>query len=365
DAAADNGDTVSVEPGTYSGTGNVDLDFGIKNIELRSSSGYGATIIDIEDAIGHRAIDFYDGGQDTTCVVDGFTILDGRMGTSGSDGAGIRCYAAGPKIVNCRFESNRCSGKYGGAIFCDDGSHPVIRDCIFVENIAYRGGAVYCDSGSRPKFSNCLFQNNEGGDEAGALYLGFQCDASVVRCLFVGNTTECRGGAMTCSEATPSLSNCAFLRNIGDVTGGAAHLKDQSYAVFFSCTFVGNSASEEGGCLHVNTNSYPTIYQCIFAFTGPCDDSTIFVDGTSEPSIMWSCSYSNAPGDILPTASGNYIIADPLFCDVTIDELTLAQNSQCLPGNNGFNKLIGAFGEGCVQSTAEERTWGSIKAMYR
>jgi predicted outer membrane repeat protein len=363
---AENGDVISVEPGTYTGSNNRDLDFGTKKLTLVSTGGASETIIDCEAEDNHRCIDFNGGGQDTTCVVDGFTFANGRMVISGSAGAGIRCYGASPLFLNCIFSNNTCSGQVGGAVFCDDAASPVFRDCTFDENGAQKGGAVYCDNTSRPKFSNTTFTGNFGGDEGGAAYFGWQCDAEFTRCTFSENITELAGGAVTCSQATPWFLNCTFIRNTGDVRGGAAHITSGSSPVFMSCTFVSNSGSEEGGTVHVNTGSYPSMWNCIFAFTAESDGSVIYVDDSSSAGIQRCCSYGNAPGDALPaTPTDDYIIADPLFCDVTIDDLTLASDSPCLPGHNHWEATIGAYLKGCEESPVRRTSWGAIKAIYR
>ncbi len=365
DAAVEGGEVVVVA-GTYTGDGNRDLDFGTKKLTLMSTGGASETIIDCEAEHNHRCIDFNGGGQDTTYVIDGFTFANGRMVISGSDGAGIRCDGASPLFLNCIFSNNTCSGQFGGAVFCDDAASPVFRDCTFDENGAQKGGAVYCDNTSRPKFSDTTFTGNFGGDEGGAAYFGWQCDAQFRRCTFSENITELAGGAVTCSRATPWFLNCTFIRNTGDVWGGAAHITDGSSPTFVGCTFVSNSGSEEGGAVHVNTSSYPSMWNCIFAFTAESDDSVIYVDVSSGVDIQRCCSYGNAPGNTLPGAPTiDYIITDPLFCDVTIDDLTLASDSECLPGHNEWNALIGAHPWGCEESPVRRTSWGAIKAIYR
>ncbi len=364
-SVAAEGDTVLVVAGTYTGEGNRDLSFGMKNLVLRSESGAAVTTIDCETEHNHRLFDFSTGSQDTTCVVEGFTIANGRMVISGSDGAGVQCVGTSPRFLNCVFSNNTCSGQDGGAVSCVDAS-PVFRNCTFNENQASRGGAVFCDSTSRPKFFDTAFTGNSGGQEGGAAYFGWQCDAEFRRCIFSDNVTELAGGAVTCSQATPWFLNCTFIRNIGDVWGGAAHITSGATPVFMSCTFVSNSGSEEGGTLHVNTGSYASTWNCIFAFTAECDDSVIYVDGTSAVDIQKCCSYGNAPGNTLPGAlTIDYIITDPLFCDVTIDDLSLASKSPCLPGGNDWAAQIGAHPQGCVESPIRRTSWGAIKAMYR
>ncbi len=166
DAAA-GGDTVLVIAGTYTGDGNRDLTFGTKNLVLRSESGAAATIIDGETENNHRIIDFSTGSQDTTCVVEEFTITNGRMVISGSDGAGIQCVSTSPRFLNCVFSNNTCSGQDGGAVSCVDAS-PVFRNCTFNENQASRGGVIFCDFTSRPKFFDSTFTDNSAGEDGGA-----------------------------------------------------------------------------------------------------------------------------------------------------------------------------------------------------
>jgi len=73
DAASD-GDTVLVADGTYTGPGNKKLDFGGKAITVRSENGPVNCIIDCEDS--GRGF-YFPNGEDSSSVVDGFTIRNG------------------------------------------------------------------------------------------------------------------------------------------------------------------------------------------------------------------------------------------------------------------------------------------------
>ena len=72
------GDTVLVADGIYTGAGNRDIDFGGKNIVLKSENGPDVTIIDCQgtESEPHRGFYFHS-GEDSTAVVDGFTIRGG------------------------------------------------------------------------------------------------------------------------------------------------------------------------------------------------------------------------------------------------------------------------------------------------
>ena len=108
--AAVAGDTVLVADGTYTGDGNRDIDFGGKGVVLKSENGPEVTIIDCQgtEANPHRGFYFHS-GEDSTAVVDGFTI---RNGFGVDDGGGISCLASSPTISANNISGN--SAFYGG-----------------------------------------------------------------------------------------------------------------------------------------------------------------------------------------------------------------------------------------------------------
>ncbi len=364
--AAAEGDTVLVLTGMYTGAGNRDLDFGTKNLTLISQMGSFWTIIDNQGEPGHRLFDFDGTGQDTTCLVSGFAIRGGRV--SSDDGAGVRCVASSPKFAYCRFEDNIATDGNGGAIAAAGGSGVVVRYSTLAENEADRGGALYTSGNSSPVVGTCELKDNVASVEGGALYVASGGGAPrATRCLFRENDSGVNGGAITTSGGSLTATGCTLLRNTAGEGGGALHATEGANSYFTGCTFVGNEAVLRGGCVRVSANTYWCVLtKCIFAFTGPCAQRTIYADGTrSVATLIQCCSHGNAPGDDLPGGSAAYIVDDPLLCDVTADDLTVASNSPCLPGGNGWGQQIGAHGQGCIESTVEERTWGSIKAMYR
>lgn len=87
--------------------------------------------------------------------------------------------------------------------------------------------------------------------------------------------------------------------------------------------------------------------------------------------------YGNGGGDWVDciagqsSSNGNFS-ADPLFCRAEFGDLTLHEDSPCLPGNHpqgGDWGLIGAWDLGCnatgIAESVEETSWGAIKAMFR
>ncbi len=118
--SADNGDTVVVNEGVYTGDpNNRNLHFDGKTITLRSTAPNNPdvvanTIIDPNGA--GRGFYFFDSGEDPNCVISGLTI---RNGYTGGKGGGIYCYRASPTIKNCTIFNNS-SNMYGGGLYFQD-----------------------------------------------------------------------------------------------------------------------------------------------------------------------------------------------------------------------------------------------------
>jgi len=172
--AANYGDTVLVDPGTY--PENLYLN---KNITLSSlfmtsldTSYISQTIID--GCHWGRVISI-DCPVDTTCVVSGFTITNGN---SESSGAGISCWGAAPVLSNLIVKNNH-SEEGGGGIGCGYGgpvggvtSNPVLINVEISNNNTasyYGGGGMYCHGGN-PRLNHCTFINNQNSGTA-----GFRC----------------------------------------------------------------------------------------------------------------------------------------------------------------------------------------------
>jgi len=170
--AAVNGDVVMVADGTYTGVGNKELDFGGRQITVRSASGPTGCIIDCQ-GVGPG---FYlHNGETNASVVQGFTITRAGIGISAPNAA--------PTITECTLRENNGRGVYGG-----NGIR--VSHCRFIDNSA----------------DTCA------GMDAGD-------DAIVTDCEFVGNFSEDRGGGL-CTGQRGTVNNCWFERNIAFSGGG-------------------------------------------------------------------------------------------------------------------------------------------------
>ena len=148
-----------VRDGTYTGSGNVNLDFHGKAITVRSENGPDNCVIDCENVGDTRGLYFHS-REGADSVVDGFAIRNGKA----AKGGGIYCYISSPTITNNVVTGN--SAEYGGGIHCS-GSSPTIANNVITGNSAGGiGGGIYCYSSS-PTITNTILWDNVGGEVSG------------------------------------------------------------------------------------------------------------------------------------------------------------------------------------------------------
>ena len=172
---ANNGDTVVVADGTYTGDGNRDLDFGGKAITVKSENGPGNCIIDCNGTESDRHRGFiFQSGEDTNSVIIGFTITNGyapwEFSTpffyDGFAGGAICCRASSPTISNCIIKNNTAMtlGDFninvGGGMCNMESSNPTVTNCTFSGNSAGSWGGGMYNNDSSPTVTNCIVWDN-------------------------------------------------------------------------------------------------------------------------------------------------------------------------------------------------------------
>jgi len=336
--AASAGDTVLVASGTYTGPLNRDIDFGGTNLALLSESGAEFTTIDCS-SVGRGVL--FVSGEDSTSVLDGFTITRGFSDI----GSGVCCKGSSPILRNCEFSWNQSIG-FGGAVACTAAS-PLISDCVFVGNsselaLEGEGGGLYCSQGAAP---------------------------NVRRCLFSGNSSD-MGGAVSCSDGSaPELSECLLLGNAGD-SGGALGCRTGSTMTIERCTLAGNMGVGGSG-IYVDGTSTLIGANSIIAFG--YKGEAVLCSGPGGTALLSCCDvFQNEYGDWIGCISGQNgidgnIEKDPLFCHHAnpSERYSLHSDSPCAPESNPDCGVIGARGVGCGPTPVRTTTWGCIKSLYR
>jgi len=308
-AAIDNsnhGDTIVINPGTYTGDGNRDIDFKGKAITVRSTDPndpniVAATIIDCNH-LGRGFL--FHSGEDGNSILSGFTIMNGQAAI----GAGIYCKnQSGPTISNCVIKSNRADGQestgFGGGI---SGCKGTIINCTIRGNKAVgksygSGGGLYDCNG---KITNCTISYNTIGPAGDGGGLS-ECNGDIINCTISNNWLEGyvgwrgRGGGLySCNGA---IINSTISGNVivavQEAYGGGLY---ECNGPIINCTIKGNWVRCD---YHVSAGG--GLYHC----DGPIINCTI-------------------RGNTTATSYGIEAMGGGLYaCDGTISNCTISHNS--------------------------------------
>ena len=313
DAAAA-GDTVLVAPGTYRGAANRNLDFGGKDLILRSSAGAQATIIECDGAPHGIALSR---GETRAALIEGLTI-------SGADnydiGGGVSfTFGASPTLRDCIISNNH-SDVYGGGIHISSGT-PLIENCVVRGNSARghtgRGGGILCSS-AEAEIRGCLIEENSAYQSGGGVFC-WAASPSVSGCIIRNNSTGIRGGGVYCKvDSAPTFSNCIISDNQSSY-GGAAYCYVNSTPTFSNCTLIGNRATDQADGIFIHVTSTPTLINCIMYDNEP---EEFYVSG-AQPTLRYTDIQGGWPGE------GN-IDADPRFIRYQGFDLLLGPDSPCI-----------------------------------
>ncbi len=284
--AATDGWTIIVRDGSYTGAGNKDLDFQGKAVTLRSEGGPANCIIDCEG--NGRAFRFRK-GEDSSTILDGFTITNGYAVGSYPDniGGAISCADSSPVITNCIIKGNYAD--YGGALYCGTSSAAII-DCTIENNTSSQsGGGIFCYDGESPLIVNSIIRGNSSRS-GGGINVGLLTHAVIKNCTIAENSAIWGGGVSFGVYAYATMVNCIIIENSAE-NGGGIFVTDDSPNISF-CTIVGNSASLYGGGLN-------------------CDSTSALTN-----SVLWS-NLADVAGSQVYVGAGSFDID---YCDVQYGE---------------------------------------------
>ena len=304
---SNDGDTVIISTGTYTGDGNRDINFKGKAITVRSSDPkdpavVARTIIDCE-ARG-RGFNFHSNeGPDS--VLAGLTITNGAA----KDGSGIFIRGSSPTVKHCNITGNSWDGEYGfgGGLHIKDG-FPVISHCTISDNSTnWNGGGIFSNDSS-PTIINCTIISNRAFNE-GAGICCWDGTPLISNCVIKDNTTRRRrAGGIACRRSNLTITNCIIADNIAGDTGGGLWLYGANTEIN-QCTITGNSSEYIGGGVHFQLGN-ATLINCILENNYAPNGPEIGVNSWSGsisgrrpdptepyPVSFLTISYSNVKGD--------------------------------------------------------------------
>ena len=313
-------DTVKVAPGTY----YENINFNGKNIVLKSTSGPESTIIDGNQ---NGSVVTFENGEDSTTILEGFTIQNG----SAEVGGGIYCFHSNPSLENVTVSGNTASGN-GGGISCDLSS-PSLENVTVSGNTAESGGGgIFCWNGSNPSLVNVSVRSNTASSwHGGGIYCENGSSPSLLNVTISGNTAFWDGGGITCSNSSPVLESVTISGNMAEI-GGGIYCRNISNPSLVN-TILWNDSPQE-----IYLSSYNDSITIAYSNVQGGQDSIVTNDNGT---VNWG--------------EGN-INVDPQLVDISNDDYHLSNLSPCIdagdpaydyslePYYNGRRVNMGTYG---------------------
>lgn len=165
--------------------------------------------------------------EDRATVLDGFTITEGdASGALDNGGGGVFAWslvwaARGPTLRNLHLVQN--SAVEGGGIYIYFG-HARVEHCTFTGNSALSAGAISTGWGA-VSVADCAFRGNSAAGSGGAASLGGF--SAVTQCTFAGNgcdngsCAQNAGAVYFSNGVSMELLDCVFFGNASQYRGGA------------------------------------------------------------------------------------------------------------------------------------------------
>ncbi len=299
--AAVSGDTIIISPGTYSGSGNSNLNISSKIVTIRSTNPADPNIV-------------------ASTIIDGFDSSAGNCPVFNGISSKAQVVIEGITIVNCYDNT-------GGAIEVMD-ANLTLRNCVFEDCIAWENGGTIRAYRSNIKMQGCVVIGSFAQCKGGAIYAEYKSSVELVDCDFTDNwSMSVGGGALYIQDSNLAATACQFSDNTvlggrsnlhgGAIYGGNTYLRDV-YLVITDCCFKNNFATGYGGCVYV-TNQPLVIDRCSFMenisqYTGSaiwCDTrlnltNSVFAGNSANGGIVY---FGNISRDI-KTIIRNCIFAD-------------------------------------------------------
>ncbi|MCK4545923.1 MAG: right-handed parallel beta-helix repeat-containing protein [Candidatus Eisenbacteria sp.] len=332
--AAQSGDTVLVEPGTYYDCTHPDTEGRLNCVIMKSGVTLRGETGDPDDAI----VDATGVGRvimcwavDHTATIEALTITGGDASEQPDIylyGGGICCRSSALTIHNCKILGNWAV--QGGGILCasyDEEDIPQITDCTISWNTAESGGGLHCYGDYGPTISGCTITKNEA-EFGGGIYT-WTCDPDVIGCTIsknqvYGASSTSDGGGLYCTQGSaPYIEGCTISENSAEGAGGGICCDESSYPTIIGCTITINTADDYGGGMWCMSSSCPEITEC-----------TISANQAQYAGGGIGCGYSSDPvitRCVLARNIAEYGSGGGLYCYqgclITIGGCTFSDNS--------------------------------------
>ena len=304
-AAASNGDTVLVSPGTY----NENIDFQGKAITVESSQGAAATTIN-GGAAGPVAR--FATNETRSSILQGFTLRNGMTtAADGYDGGGVYIYGASPSILNN----------------------------VIVDNFGCNGTGVAVDFSSALIQGNTITGNDEttcSGGMGGGVLIGGAASAQLIGNTISVNRSDSGGGVALYAAGTPTLLNNVVENNVANIEGGGFYVVNHSDAALVQDVIAGNTSPSAAG-MDILT---PSGTRGPWFTNDTISGNGVFVSGYDTNMVVANTLFIAPAGSLAVQCDTTYNSGAPAF--VTDDLYNgggTAFSGPCLAGNSSSGNV--------------------------
>lgn len=235
-AQAEPGDSLMLAPGLYRGAFVLPI-----GVSLVGIAGPDSTVL---DADGGRYV-LFGRNLDSTTVITGLTLQNGRRDHPNSGGGGIYLHRSSPVVVNNVFRNHL--GYLGPGVYTNYFCDPVIAFNVFHDNEGYLGGAIAAYERCNPLVYNNVIYGNRA--VSGGAILCMNSAPVILHNTMVSNQAEPGGGGALYCDSSPALvSNNIFAFNRDPKPdGGAVYCIDDDRPATFRDNVVWENQGGEGG----------------------------------------------------------------------------------------------------------------------
>ena len=241
-APAGDGDTIVVAPGIYrEGVLAVRSSVTVRSTNANDADTVAATVIeDTTIQAAYVFLGFTIRGRGVLCGSETVAIANNII----CDGGGISCTGSSAVISGNRVLNNFTS--WGGGIYCDFSSVTIVNNIIARNTAASLGGAIYCQRSSPLIQNNTIVGNTAGGKTAELNAGGIYCDEgshpTIKNCILWDNGDDlfnCSATYSCIQDADLGQGNIAFYPHFADAEGD-----DYSLNSWSPCIDAGDPSSD-------------------------------------------------------------------------------------------------------------------------
>jgi len=317
--AAGTNDIIQVQPGTYV----ENIDFLGKKITVTGVGGYGQTFID--GGMNGQNVVTFQGAEDNTTILEGFTIFNGA--TTTIDGGGIRCGGDSCPIIRLNHITQNSTDWYGGGIWCSGKSSPHIIENIIDHNFTKGyGGGIYTSGQLSGKtyaqiISNIIDHNHADIGGGGMALDGFSeplVDSNIIK----NNRTDdpvypgwSMGGGIYIHEAFPVITRNLIHDNFASYKGGGV------------CSYYAIELTFENNTVAYNTADYG-------------EGGGICIDGHSSYNDIELIHNTVVYNEVILGGYGGGLYFDAQYTNLTIMNSIFWGNTTNYPTNGGWDIYV-------------------------